>query len=345
MSPNEQQTKQTIGYTCSYAPLELLDSFGLIPIRAFGLPEAVSISDAYIHSNFCGYVKNIINSYHGMDMLFVDTCCQIKRTYDSWHNFFPGSFSYLLNLPRNNTVTSREFWTTSLQDMIFHLEEALGIKFNPTQLQYSIYNYRLLRDKLKEVENLLLANQIFSHQYIELLYQVQTKEVTEAIRLADNFLGRDLKRPPHTTIPLILTGSIIAALPLAQTIEELGGNIIYFDTCCTSRWYQKDIVMEVDDPLSVLAQTYLGQTPCPRMNNSFERFDKLRQIIHLYGVKGVIHHSLKFCDVFIYESYPYKLFLDKTTNTPLLRIESDYDFGVSGQIATRLQALMEMLQK
>lgn len=348
MITNEQKTNRAIGYTCSYAPLELMDSFGLIPIKTFGQPQAAAISDAYIHSNFCGYVKNIINSYHGMDMLFVDTCCQIKRTCDSWQTFFPDSLSYLLNLPRSDTITSREFWIESLRDMISYLEKELGIEFSPDRLQNSIYNYRFLRGKLKEVEDLLLANQIFSHQYIELIYQVQGKEVTEAIRLVDNFLegqksaGKDPKRLKQAT-PLMVTGSIITALPLAQTIEELGGNVIYFDTCCTTRWYQKNLAPEADDPLRGLAQTYLGQTPCPRMNKSFERFDKLQQIIDTYGVKGVVYHTLKFCDVFIYESYPYKLFLDDTTNTPLLRIESDYDFGVSGQIATRIQAFMEML--
>jgi benzoyl-CoA reductase/2-hydroxyglutaryl-CoA dehydratase subunit BcrC/BadD/HgdB len=338
----EQKAKRTIGYTCSYLPLELLDSFGLIPTRTFGQPQASSISDAYIHSNFCGYAKNIINSYHGMDMLFVDTCCQIKRTCDSWQNFFPGSLSYLLNLPRSNNINSKEFWIASLRDMISYLEKELDIKYDPDKLRNSISKYRLLRDKLKEAEDLLLRNQIFSHQYIELLYQVQSTPVTEAIPLVDNFLKRDIEGPEQA-IPLILTGSIIAALPLSQVIEELGGNVIYFDTCCTTRWYQKDLNLETDDPLRVLAETYLSQTPCPRMNQSFERFDKLRQIIETYSVRGVVHHTLKFCDVFIYESYPYKLFLDKTTNTPLLRIESDYEFGVSGQIATRLQAFMEML--
>jgi benzoyl-CoA reductase/2-hydroxyglutaryl-CoA dehydratase subunit BcrC/BadD/HgdB len=226
--------------------------------------------------------------------------------------------------------------------MISHLEKELGIKFDREKLQYSISNYRILRHKLKEVEDLLLRNRIFSHHYIELLYQVQGEEVTEAIRLVDNFLKKDTKGPEQAK-PLLITGSIIAGLPLSKTIEELGGNVIYFDTCCTTRWYQKNLNLETDDPLQVLAETYLGQTPCPRMNQSFERFDKLQEIIHTYGVKGVIHHTLKFCDVFIYESYPYKLFLDSTTNTPLLRIESDYDFGASGQISTRLQAFMEIL--
>lgn len=348
MTTTGQKTNRTIGYACSYAPLEILDAFDLIPIRSFGEPKAAGISDAYVHNNFCGYAKSIINSYHDMDMLFVDTCDQIKRTCDSWQTFFPDSLSYLLNLPRGNTNTSIEFWKESLRDMISYLEKELGIVFNLDRLQNSIYNYQFLREKLKEVEDLLLANQIFSHQYIELIYQVQSKEVTEAIRLVDNFLegqksaGKDSKRLKQAT-PLMVTGSIITALPLAQTIEELGGNVIYFDTCCTTRWYQKNLAPEADDPLRGLAQTYLGQTPCPRMSKSFERFEKLQQIIHNHGVKGIIHHTLKFCDVFIYESYPYKLFIDNTTNTPLLRIESDYDFGVSGQISTRIQAFMEML--
>lgn len=332
-----------IGYTCAYAPLEILDAFGLIPVRTFGSPTAPNVSDAYVHNNFCGYVKNVINSYQDQDMLFVDTCCQMRRTHDAWTSSFEGSLSYLLNLPRMDTAESRGFWVESLKDMIVHLEAALGMKFNPQRLSESIQRRNALRTVLRKVEELLLQNKIYSHQYLDLLLQVQEDGVEEALDRVESFLKEQGKaKGPDHPIPLLVTGSIIAALPLARTVEEMGGNVVYFDTCCTSRWYQQKEIDEEAEPLMALAVGYLGQTPCPRMNQSFERFDLLRQIIRERQVKGVIHHTLKFCDVFIYEAHPFKLVLDEE-GVPLLRIESDYDFGVSGQISTRIHAFMEML--
>lgn len=331
-----------IGYTCSYAPLEILDAFGLIPIRAFGSPSAPNVCDAYIHNNFCGYVKNVINSCQGQDMLFVDTCCQMKRVHDAWTGFSEG-LSYLLNLPRIDTADSRLFWVESLKDMIGYLEKALGVKFDPRRLSRAIQRRNILRAALRELEGLLLQNQIPSHQYLDLIHQVQGEEVEEAIEHVRSFLKGQAERPevPDHPVSLLVTGSIIAALPLARTVEEMGGNVVYFDTCCTSRWYHQEVSEEAE-PFDALAAGYLGQTPCPRMHQSFERFGLLRQIIRDRQVQGVIHHTLKFCDVFIYEAHPFKLCLDEE-GIPLLRIESDYDFGVSGQISTRIQAFMEMI--
>jgi benzoyl-CoA reductase/2-hydroxyglutaryl-CoA dehydratase subunit BcrC/BadD/HgdB len=332
-----------IGYTCAYTPLEVLDAFGLTPLRAFGSPSAPNISDAYVHNNFCGYVKNIINANQGQDMIFVDTCCQMKRTHDAWTNSFEGSLSYLLNLPRIDTAESHQFWVDSMKDMIAHLEEALGVRLDSQRLRESIRRRNALRVGLRKAEELLLQNKIFSHRYLELIHQVQGERAEEALNRVKSFLEEQAngKGPDHP-VPLLVTGSIIAALPLAKTVEETGGNVVYFDTCCTSRWYQQKEIDEETEPLQALAVGYLGQTPCPRMKQSYERFDQLRQIIRNRQVKGVIHHTLKFCDPFIYESHPFKLCLDEE-GVPLLRIESDYDFSVSGQISTRIHAFMEML--
>ncbi|MBI2876118.1 MAG: 2-hydroxyacyl-CoA dehydratase [Candidatus Tectomicrobia bacterium] len=331
-----------IGYSCSYAPLEVLDAFGLIPMRTFGSPSAPNVCDAYIHNNFCGYTKNVINTYQGQDMLFVDTCCQMKRVHDAWKESFDG-LSYLLNLPRTNTAESRRFWVDSLKDMISYLEGSLGVRFDSRRLNQAIQRRNTLRASLRRVEELLLQNQIPSHRYLELVHQIQEEGVEEAIARVDSFLKEQEAAPWRSDlpVPILVTGSIIAALPLAKTVEEMGGNVVYFDTCCTSRWYCQKI-SEGTEPFEALAAGYLGQIPCPRMNQSFERFALLRQIIRERQVKGVIHHMLKFCDPFIYEAHPFKLSLEEE-GLPLLRIESDYDFGVSGQISTRIHAFMEMI--
>ncbi len=332
-----------IGYTCVYTPSEIFHALGLTPVRSFGTEKAQEVADSYIHSNLCGYVKNIVNSCHGKDMVFVDTCTQIKRVRDVWDHFFQDSFNYLLNLPRISTPESQAFWVEALQDMVSTLESALGKKLETEKLKDSIRAYNTLRRHLSKVERLLLKNQIPASQYLELVYDSQRQDVGTSSEQARAFLE---KNPPDgqgevAPIRLLASGSIIAGLELARTIEKNEANAIYFDTCCTSRSYQ-DLVDEDMEPFEALAKKYLGQVPCPRMKNSFDRFEQLGKVVEEHDIEGVIYHTLKFCDMSIYESHPFKEFFEEK-DIPVLRIESEYDFKMPGQMATRIQAFLEML--
>lgn len=332
-----------IGYTCVYAPREIFYAMGLTPVRSFGTEGATDVAASYIHSNLCGYVKNIVNSCHGKDMVFVDTCTQMKRIRDVWDYFFQDSFSYLLNLPRISTSESQAFWIESLQDMVSTLEGLLGRKLEMGRLKDAIREYNTLRRELGKVEGLLLKNQIPASQYLGLVYDSQKQEVGVSIEKIRTFLAEN---PPGETeefspVRLLVSGAIIAGLELARTIEANEANAIYFDTCCTSRSY-RNLVNEDLEPFEALAKKYLGQVPCPRMKNSFDRFEQLREVIEENDIQGVVYHTLKFCDMSIYESHPFKELIEEQ-NIPVLRIESEYDFKMPGQMSTRIQAFLEML--
>ncbi|MBI2876925.1 MAG: 2-hydroxyacyl-CoA dehydratase [Candidatus Tectomicrobia bacterium] len=332
-----------IGYTCVYAPREIFHALGLTPVRAFGSAEAPDVATSYVHPNLCGYVKNIVNACQGQDMVFVDSCTQMKRIQDVWDYFFQGSFSYLLNLPRISTPESQAFWIESLQEMIATLEGVLGRKLEPERLREAIRAYNALGRELGKLEALLLANQIPASQYLALVYQAQRQDVGTGLEQVQAFLA---KTPPGgngevAPIRLLVSGSIIAGLELARTIEANEANAVYFDTCCTSRAYQ-DLVDEELEPFEALARKYLGQVPCPRMKSSFERFERLREIVEANQIQGVVYHTLKFCDSAIYESHPFKELLEER-EIPVLRIESEYDFKMPGQMSTRIQAFLEML--
>lgn len=98
-----------------------------------------------------------------------------------------------------------------------------------------------------------------------------------------------------------------------------------------------------EEPLAALARRYLLKTPCARMKSSYERFEELGQVIENYDIRGVIYHTLKFCDVFIYDHHPFQQFLEQR-GIPLLRIETEYDPALPGQVKTRLQAFLEILK-
>jgi benzoyl-CoA reductase/2-hydroxyglutaryl-CoA dehydratase subunit BcrC/BadD/HgdB len=75
-----------------------------------------------------------------------------------------------------------------------------------------------------------------------------------------------------------------------------------------------------------------------------ERNAQLKNMITSRGARGVIYASLKFCDTYIYDYPQLKRFLDGE-GIPVLRLESDYQDGHAGQLSTRIEAFVEMLEE
>lgn len=79
----------------------------------------------------------------------------------------------------------------------------------------------------------------------------------------------------------------------------------------------------------------LHQLPCMRMMDHAGR----KQLYQDPSLKGIIYHTVKFCDFYSFEYANIK----NHTDLPILKIESDYTVQSSGQLSTRLEAFAESL--
>ena len=79
----------------------------------------------------------------------------------------------------------------------------------------------------------------------------------------------------------------------------------------------------------------LHQLPCMRMMDHAGR----KQLYQDPSLKGIIYHTVKFCDFYSFEYADIKNHAD----LPILKIESDYTVQSSGQLSTRLEAFAESL--
>lgn len=62
----------------------------------------------------------------------------------------------------------------------------------------------------------------------------------------------------------------------------------------------------------------------------------------IIGTDGVIHYGLQFCQPYIIESHNVEISLEKD-GMPTLSIETDYGQQDIGQLKTRVEAFVEML--
>ena len=94
--------------------------------------------------------------------------------------------------------------------------------------------------------------------------------------------------------------------------------------------------MDEDVMFLAYADALLAQMPCFRMNNSTRR----NQLYLDPDLKGIIYHTIKFCDYYGFEYASIK----KNIKVQLLKIETDFTSQSAGQLLTRIQAFSETIE-
>ena len=94
--------------------------------------------------------------------------------------------------------------------------------------------------------------------------------------------------------------------------------------------------LDFDGLMDWYAGELLAQIPCMRMADNSGR----RQLCSDPNLRGIIYHTVKFCDFYGFEYAQIK----GNVGVPLLKIESDYTAQSSGQLLTRLEAFAESLE-
>jgi len=68
----------------------------------------------------------------------------------------------------------------------------------------------------------------------------------------------------------------------------------------------------------------------------------LIQLMKEYEMDLAVYHTVKFCAPHVYDFIEFKELCDEN-DIPLVRIETDHEYKLPGQMATRLDAAIEML--
>ncbi len=145
---------------------------------------------------------------------------------------------------------------------------------------------------------------------------------------------------------LLLAGPNLARsdYKILDMAEEAGGEIVIEEISECVRYYWNRIA-DAGNLLESLARGYLRErVPCAFMRSSTKkRFDFIVKLIADFNVAGVIWYELQCCETYDQESFFLQQRLQER-NIPMLVVESNYDTSDTGQLRTRVQAFMELLE-
>jgi benzoyl-CoA reductase subunit C len=144
------------------------------------------------------------------------------------------------------------------------------------------------------------------------------------------------------SLRLMMLGSVIDDVAMVELIESMGAMVVTDDSCTGTRYFWGDTPLQTD-PYTHMAKFQLRKPPCP-----IKDMEERRRPAHVlslaqeYGVHGAIFVQEKFCDPHASDFPTLRVALEQV-GIPSLKLEVDVTTPL-GQLRTRIEAFMEMLQ-
>jgi len=347
-----------VGYICNYTPVELLNAAGVRHSRLVkaGNAKTVSAGELYTQSVFCDFTKSCIGFFQEGDPFYKSfdkvynfhSCSTMKRASEVIEQFVPVK---LLNLPKLRlSQDARDFFREEIINFKNDLGELTGTPIKDEEVQRQITIYNRARTLLKEISELRKAPNpvITGAEFLDLVrgyYYLPGEKLVQSLEQVQRHLKKVTKRPGRP-LRLMISGSIVADgdRRLLDILEgELGARVVIEDHCAGVRPFYHSVT-EVGDPYRALANGYLAQAPCARMKPLEDGVAFSGKLAREYAVDGVVYVFLKFCACYGVSKKEFVTEFQKQ-ELPVLEISSDYSESDYGQLKTRIEAFVEVLNE
>lgn len=349
-----------VGVYCAFTPKELIAAAGAIPVSlCSGTNKTIPAAEAHLPRNLCPLIKASYGHalsdscpyLHMSDFLLADaTCDGKKKMFELLADIKP---LYMLQLPQTaETPESFFYWLEELYRVRHLLEQLTNRVITDEDISEQIGIYNSLRATISEVFELnkgeipLLygheIDRITSMAGFECNLQTRMSEMRQAIaharlRINDPLFVKGMRHRPR----ILLTGCPSTNKKVLELIEENGGVIVAMENCGGLKTAGFP-VNEGRHPMESLTRRYLD-TACACMSPNHRRIAILKDLIEDYRVDGVIELTWEGCHTYNIEAFHIEKAVTGSFNRPYLHITTDYSDNDTGQLKTRIEAFLEML--
>lgn len=346
---------KVVGYRCLYSPEEVITAAGMLPYPLFGTPEPIRLADAYFQACTCEYIRNVFDLALDGKLEFLDglvlsnTCDVIKRLCDIWGAYIPGTPVHMIANPqRLMNDGNRAFYLEELSRYREGMEQLSGVTITDDRLREAIASHNETRSLLREIYALRRNDPppLSGAEALDICMAASVLPREEANPLLRQALEEIKERDVEETYGprILVTGSILDHPALLQMIEEEGGVVVGEDLCNTTRTFWRSVDESPDlAPLEALWRFGNDRPWCACMHPTEARFKYLLEVAKDVDAEAVIYFNLKYCHPFLYEAPLYKKDLE-ARGLPTHVLEVGHDMSGHGQLRTRIQAFIEMLE-
>ncbi len=348
---------------CVFVPEEIVWAADAIPVGlCAGTQFSVPLAEEILPGNTCALIKSSFGFKLGRICPYVQashlivgetTCDGKKKMFEILNEYQP---VYVMEVPNKKTKLSRDLWlgeVIAFQDVI---EKLTGNKLTLNKLTQAIksvnerrralqrlYNLRKVRPVPISGKDALLVTQVSFYDDVARCIKQVNALCDELEKRVDSGKGIAPAKAPR----ILISGSPMA-IPnwkLHHIVESTGAVVVCEESCTGTRFFsdlvQNEKPKTVDEALKSIAERYL-QIHCACFTPNEERLDDIVRLAREYQADGIVHYNLQFCHTYANEAARVQKRLNKE-GIPLLRIETDYSDGDTGQLRTRIEAFLEMM--
>jgi len=353
----KEQGKKIMGWGCTYVPEEIIRAAGLLPIRVTGAAREIQTddADAYLYINACSYVRTILQlgldgQYDFLDGYVTTASCDgTRRLMDMWRHYLTQTpFLHIMTLPRKATEWALKLFLEELQVFKGHIEETFDVRVTDDALREAIAVHNRTRQLLRELFELRKEPNppITGAESFEVVNAGVRMPRDEYNGLLTRLLreARARETDGRAKLRLMVSGSNLANPDFIAGMEAQGA-VVVADDLCTGARYWSDLVDEDPnrDPMEALAHRYLNNLPCARTVGLADlRHERVLALAKEYRVQGLVNAVIRNCVPNSLDRPPLREQFEDA-GIAVLELDTEYGSGRTGQVATRVQAFLEML--
>lgn len=354
---------KVVGTFCLYVPEEIIRALGAVSVGlCAGAEWGYNEVERILPRNTCALIKSFIGFKIGKVCPYVEsadlivgetTCDGKKKAYELFGEMAP---VHVMELPQMKRAEDRVLWRSEIERLVARLEELTGNTLTAEGLATAIREVNGKRRALQRLnaarkaspapisgKDALLAVQVAFYDDVPRFTQMVNAiadELEMRVAAGEGVASAEAPR-------VLVTGSPMA-IPnwkVHDIIEKAGGVVVAEELCTGSRYYETLVSEEgatIDDMLDDIAEKYLGIN-CACFTPNDARTDDVLRLAEEYKADGILHYALQFCAPYQIESHRIEEAAKKAGIT-VLRVDTDYSAEDVGQLQTRVEAFLEMLQ-
>jgi benzoyl-CoA reductase/2-hydroxyglutaryl-CoA dehydratase subunit BcrC/BadD/HgdB len=240
---------------------------------------------------------------------------------------------------------SRTYLKAEIERLQNFLESNIG-KITPQSLKSSIHLFNRVREKLQKIYALRPTwhKQIPGIDFARIIRAGYLMDRQRYLELLDDLLNAlpEKTEERDNLVPVYLAGNMAHSDLHFSLIEEAGAIVVQDDLCSGTRFLRL-MTQEDIDPIEGLTNRYFTSFLCPtKHKGAYAHMETLLKEVDKSRAKAVIFLLYKYCETHFFDYPDLKRALEsKGIPTLLLEVE-DPSFSI-GQLKTRIQALVEML--
>ncbi len=354
-----------VGSFCQYAPMEVIVAGGMynVLLCGFNYDPAIPLAETELPANLCPLIKSSYGNILGetcpfayfSDLIVGETTCDgKKKMYEMLSELKQMHVIHLPNIP--DKERSLDSWREEIVRFKEALEERFGVEITDEKLRKAIKLQNIERSQMAQLYELgkldppaatgLQMRSVLVSEYFMMDKQNKIDKTERMLQLLRKNWeqGKGPYAPDARPLRILVSGAGLDGVvdKTLAVIEELGAAIVCYEGCCGIMNMRRPVDEAAEDPMTAIADKYL-EVPCAVMSPNNSRFEQFRETLEEWRVDGVISITVHACNPFDIEN---KKLADicADTGTPFLHVRTDYSPGDEGQVRTRIEAFLEMLE-